>query len=365
MRRTILVTVLVLAASTAWAGEDLKALEAEYKATCQKMIAAKLKGTTEDVIGKDGWVVLTTELNYAASGPFWGEAGRKANPKAAPDAADPLPAILDFHTQLAARGITLIFMPVPTRIVVYPEAILGKERLASFKTTPHLNSPEHEFLQLLRKQGVKVLELTPLFLAGRNDPHAPLFIPSESHWTPGGISLATAELAKLIKPMSFYRGVPKHEFAVTWQERDHFGHIYKDVRDKAKLPERPKDRVWVRSCKLKAPDGEKKMEWHNPESPVVIIGDSNIIWWRDQESALFHQLSADLSFPVDNLATTGGGATNTRLNFIRTAFAEPDYLKGKKVVIWCFTSRSFYNSHDGWKLVPLDKVPAPEPTPAK
>ncbi len=100
------------------------------------------------------------------------------------------------------------------------------------------------------------------------------------------------------------------------------------------------------------------MEWHNPESPVVIIGDSNIIWWRDQEGALFHQLSADLGFPVDNLATTGGGATNTRLNFIRTAFAEPDYLKGKKVVIWCFTSRSFYNSHDGWKLVPLDKVPA-------
>ncbi len=78
-----------------------------------------------------------------------------------------------------------------------------------------------------------MVELTPLFLADRHDPHAPLFVPSESHWTPGGISLATAELAKLIKAMSFYREVPKHEFAVTWQEKDHFGHIYKDVRDKA------------------------------------------------------------------------------------------------------------------------------------
>lgn len=362
MKRTIIAAAAALAASTV-TGQDLKALEAEFKATCQKMVSAKLKGTGEDVIGKEGWVVLTTELNYAASGPFWGEGGRKANPKAAPEAADPLPAILDFDRQLKAKGITLIFMPVPTRIVAYPEAILGSEKLASFKQPPHLHTPEHEFMQLLRRNGIKVVELTPIFLASRRDPHGPLFIPSESHWTGGGIALATAELAKLIKPMPFYKSVPKQEFVVTWQEKEHFGHIYKDIRDKAGLPERPRDRTWIRSCKLTTASGGKKMDWRNPQSPVVIIGDSNIIWWRDQESSLFHQLSADLGFPVDNLATTGGGATNTRLNFIRTAFAENDYLAGKKVVIWCFTSRSFYNSFDGWKLVPIDRTPAAEPTP--
>ncbi|HPC84572.1 MAG TPA: hypothetical protein P5234_14755 [Thermoanaerobaculaceae bacterium] len=357
MKRVIVAMLAALTPGVAAAG-DLRALEAEFKATCQKMVAAKLKGTGEDVIGKEGWVVLTTELNYAASGPFWGESGRKANPKAAPEAADPLPAILDFDRQLKARGITLIFMPVPTRIVVYPEAILGKEALASFKQPPHLHTPEREFMQLLRRNGVKVVELTPLFLEARQHHRGPLFIPSESHWTAAGIALATAELAKLITPMPFYKKVPKYEFTVTWQEREHFGHIYKDIRDKAGLPERPKDRLWIRSCKQKTPAGEKKLEWRNPESPVVIIGDSNIIWWRDQDSSLFHQLSADLGFPVDNLATTGGGATNTRLNFIRTAFAEKDYLAGKKVVIWCFTSRSFFNSHDGWKLIPLEP-PAP------
>lgn len=362
MKRTFVAVAAALATSTV-TGQDLKALEAEFKAACQRMVAAKLKGTGEDVIGKEGWVVLTTELNYAASGPFWGEGGRKANPKAAPEAADPLPAILDFERQLAARGITLIFMPVPTRIVVYPEAILGRERLAAFKQPPHLHTPEHEFMQLLRRHGVKVVELTPVFLANRGDPHGPLFIPSESHWTAAGIALASAELGKLIKPMPFYRGVPKHLFATSWQEREHFGHIYKDIRDKAGLPGRPPDRVWVRPCKLATASGEKKMEWRNPSSPVVVIGDSNIIWWRDQESSLFHQLSADLGFPVDNLATTGGGATNTRLNFIRTALAEKDYLAGKKVVVWCFASRSFYNSFDGWRVVPMDRPPEPEPTP--
>ena len=362
MKRVSIAMLAVLAAGAA-AAQDLKALEAEFKATCQKMVSAKLKGTGEDVIGKEGWVVLTTELNYAASGPFWGEGGRKANPKAAPEVADPLPAILDFDRQLKAKGITLVFMPVPTRIVAYPEAILGNEKLAPFKQPPHLHTPEHEFMQLLRRSGVKVVELTPLFLASRKNTHGPLFIPSESHWTPGGIALATAELAKLITAMPFYSSVPKQEFVVTWQENDHFGHIYKDIRDKAGLPERPKDHVWIRSCMLKTATGEAKMDWRNPQSPVVIIGDSNIIWWRDQQSSLFHQLSAYLGFPVDNLATTGGGATNTRLNFVRTALAEKDYLVGKKVVIWCFTSRSFYNSVDGWKLVPLDRAPVPEPTP--
>ena len=35
-----------------------------------------------------------------------------------------------------------------------------------------------------------------------------------------------------------------------------------------------------------------------------------------------------------------------------------------KVVVWCFTSRSLHNSQDGWKPVPLDRAPDPEPTPA-
>jgi len=358
-RRTLLAAVALAAATAALCGESPAGLEAEFKAACRRMTAERLKGTGEDVLGRDGWVVLSTELWYAAGGAFWGEAAREVNFRAAPDAVDPLPAVLDFNAQLAARGITLIFMPVPTRIVVYPEAILGMERFASFRTIPDLHTPEREFLALLRSHGVKVVELTPLLLASRGDPHAPLFVPSDSHWTGAAIALASAQISRLIRAMPFYPKAPKRELVALWRERIHVGHIYGDLHEKAGLPERPGDHLWLRTVALKTPDGEKHIEMRNPESPVVVIGDSNTICWKDQDSALFQQLSVDLGFPVDELATSGGGATNARLNLVRTALAEPGYLTGKKVLVWCFTSRSFHNSQDGWRLVPLDAVPAP------
>lgn len=362
MRRVITVAAIMLA-TVAAAGQDLKTLEAEFKATCQKMVGAKLRKTPEHVIGRDGWVVLTTELNYAASGQFWGEGGRKANPKAAPDAADPLPAILDFDRQLKARGITLIFMPVPTRVVVYPEAIVGKERLADFKTPPHLHTPERELFGLLRTSGVGVVELTPIFLANHAHPRAPLFIPSESHWTPAAISIAARELALKLKGLPSLAAIPKATYTEGWKAKDHVGHIYKELHQQGGLPLRDGDRVWLRYVKNGQPGDKSAPERRHPESPVVLIGDSNTVWWEWAGSSLPQQLAAELGFEVDVLSTTGGGATNTRLNFVRTALSEEGFLARKKVVIWCFTSRSFFNSHDGWKIIPLERPAAADASP--
>lgn len=362
MRRAIIAAAAVLAAASA-TGQDIKALEAEFKATCQKMVGAKLKKTPEHVIGRDGWVVLATELNYAASGQFWGEAGRKANPKAAPDAADPLSAILDFDRQLKARGITLIFMPVPTRIVVYPEAILGKERMATFKTPPHLHSPERELFQLLRAKGVAAVELTPIFLANLAHPRGPLYLPSESHWTPAAIGIAARELARKIGSMPALASVPRTEYTEEWKTKEHVGHIYKELHEQGGLPLRTGDRVWLRHAKGGPKTDKNTTDRRQPESPVALIGDSNTVWWEWAGSSLPQQLAAELGFEVDVLSTTGGGATNTRLNFVRTALSEQGFLDRKKVVIWCFTSRSFFNSHDGWKIIPLERPAAADPSP--
>jgi len=49
----------------------------------------------------------------------------------------------------------------------------------------------------------------------------------------------------------------------------------------------------------------------------------------------------------------GSGATPARINLLRQARANPDYLK-KKLVIWCFTAREFTESN-GWQKVPIVK----------
>jgi alginate O-acetyltransferase complex protein AlgJ len=64
------------------------------------------------------------------------------------------------------------------------------------------------------------------------------------------------------------------------------------------------------------------------------------------------QLGYELGFPVDLIAVRGSGATPARINLMRKARRDPDWLRGKKLVIWCFAAREFTES-DGWTKVPL------------
>ncbi len=368
MRLRRLPGLLVLAAGLALpavgSAGDVKALEQEFKARCKAMMAEKLKGTGEDVLGQEGWVVLRSELAYAALGKFWGSEAAGVNPNVDPGIADPVPAIVDFNRQLKTRGIRMIFLPVPTRPVIYPESILGREKLKGFKGIPHLHSPQEEFYKVLRAQGVEVLDPTADFLAARDGEHGGVFVPSESHWTGYGLSLVVDRLAKMLKDERWLKTTPKQELAIPgWSSLPWMGHIYKDIVEKAGQPPRVADTVWLPTVRLKVGDTTKRIDMRNPSSPVVIVGDSNTIWWKDYDASLSQQLAGRLGFRIDVLSTVGGGATNTRLNFVRTMHSSPGYVDNKKVVIWCFTARSFRGSAEGWRLVPLDKVPPPEPTP--
>jgi hypothetical protein len=361
----VLTTCACLAAVPAVHAGDVKALEQQFRDRCKAMLAEKVKGTAEDVLGQEGWVVLATELSYASFGRFWGPDGAAANPNVSPGIADPVPAIVDFNRQLKAHGIRLIFMPVPTRPVIYPEAVLGKGAFAGFKKIPDLNSAQDEFYKLLRSQGVEVLDPTADFLAARDGAQGGVFIPSESHWTGYGVSLAVDHIAKELSNEKWLKTVPKQQFVMPgWSKLPWYGHIYKDIVEKGGQPQRSPDTVWLPTVRLKTGDSSKRLEMRNPESPVVIIGDSNTIWWKDQDGSLSQQLAGKLGFPIDVLSTVGGGATNTRLNFVRAIHSTPGYLDTKKVVIWCFTSRSFRMAVEGWRLIPLDKAPPPEETPA-
>ena len=130
MRRRLGVTLVAATFVGALAGRapaaEPEPLEKEFKRRCGEMIGERVKGTMEAVLGHEGWVLLTSELAYAAIGRFWGPAAAAANPGVDPRVADPVPAILDFHRQLKERGVRLLFLPVPTRPVIYPEAVLGK-----------------------------------------------------------------------------------------------------------------------------------------------------------------------------------------------------------------------------------------------
>jgi alginate O-acetyltransferase complex protein AlgJ len=317
------------------------------------MAETTIDGSEKLVQGREGWLFVKSELSYVAAGSYVGEAALSANPSAPPQYADPLPAIVDFNAQLERRGIELYFVPIPVRPVIFPEGVLGAERLSGFDAVPNFDRHFRKLLSALRDRDVRVIDLGSRFRQQReHDGHGSVFVPSSTHWTPYGASLASRALAREIATRPWYETVPKYEFRQRWITKEYSGGAYKAFQSATGQRLGP-DSIPMRRILLRTPSGNQRLDLRYPESPVIVMGDSNTVWWKNSQSALPHQLAFDLGFPVDVLSTHGGGANETRLNLARRVRAEPSYLEAKRAVIWCFSARAFTGADEGWIPIPL------------
>jgi hypothetical protein len=361
-RGTVRLMVLLVAAGlgigtiAVAAGSDV--LRERFRARCLELAETHMRGKFQLVVGEDGWLLLQSELRYAAGGPFWGVAALTARPDIPLEKADPVAAIAAFRDELRRKGIHLLFVPAPTRPIVMPESVLGRAAIPAGRV-PRLQPVEEEFFSALRGVGVDAIDLTPVLLAHRDSGHGPLYVSSDPHWTSAANVIAAQEIARWVKARPWYVAVPKQRFVATWKPFQHSGPHYRDFAQTTGQPPPPPDSVECREVREDDGNGKtSKVESRAPGSPVILIGDSHTIWWRSQEAALFQQLAVELGFRVDTLATSGGGANESRLNLVREVRATPGYLDGKKLVIWCFASRDLPGPKEGWLRTPLD-APAP------
>jgi hypothetical protein len=70
------------------------------------------------VHGADGWIFFDNELRHLGSPCFW-----SVSPTAASSSTNPLPAILDFKSQLDKVGVELLVVPVPAKAAIYPDKL--------------------------------------------------------------------------------------------------------------------------------------------------------------------------------------------------------------------------------------------------
>jgi hypothetical protein len=328
-------------------------LREEFQKASMALVDHRVPDSQKTVFGREGWLFTWGEVRYLRSGSYVGENALKANRHAPPEYADPVPAIVDFHRQLQERGIELYFIPVPVRPVIYPESVLGSEPFAQRETVPNLHPHLQELLSALQENGVRVFDVTPTFLDQREHPnHGPVFCQSDTHWTPYGIAMAAKILANEIQEKPWFEGVPKQKYNQRWITKKHTGLLYRNY-EKASGTAREPEPVWIRKIMLETEEGLKNIELHHPKSPVILIGDSNSAFWSTFSSGLPHSLAFELGFPVDVLSAAGGGANTSRLNLARKIRAEPEYLEGKRAVIWCISARAFTNTGEGWIPIPL------------
>ena len=350
--RSLVVLGMIALATIACTDPDAE-LREEFRLASLALAGQRLQGSKIAVEGRDGWILHTGELHYLNAGSYIGENAPKANNYAPAERADAVPVIVDFHRQLQERGIELIVVPVPVRPAIYPESVLGPEPFAERKTIPNLHPPLQEMLSSLRERGVRAVDVTPTFLSNREHPeYGAVYCPSDTHWTPYGISLATEILATEIKRKPWFKSVRKLKYHQEWFSEPHSGILYHEYEKSTGTTLEP-DQVQMRKILRETKNGLKQFGIRHPKSPVILIGDSNSTRWSNFRSGLPQALAFELGFPVDVLSTAGGGANETRLNLVRKIQAEPGYLEGKRVVIWCFSARSFTNTRKGWIPMPL------------
>jgi alginate O-acetyltransferase complex protein AlgJ len=306
-------------------------------------------GNERVYVGRAGWFFYRPDVEYVTGRPFLDPAEIRRRMQAAPEwtappAPDPRPAIVQFHRDLAARGIVLIVMPTPVKPVVHPEMLR-----ASFGGGAGVvqNPSYRTLIEDLRSAGVQVFDPSEALAASRHG--GAQYLAADTHWTPEAMETVAALVATVIADTATLASVPDPGYLIERAEVQNVGDTAKmlDLPDTAPLI-RPQT-VWLRRV-LQA-DGQL---WRSSrDAEVLLLGDSfaNIyslesMGWGTS-AGLAEHLSLALRRPLDRLVQNDEGAFATRAMLQR----EPARLHGKRVVIYQFAVREL--AAGDWRVLPL------------
>jgi alginate O-acetyltransferase complex protein AlgJ len=299
------------------------------------------------VRGLDGWLFVGSELRHLGLGRFWGPRALEVSRAAKPEWADPLPVILDFKAQLERAGIEFLFVPVPAKAALYPDRVPG---LAGADLSLRWDADDAAFYEVLREQGVEVLDLVPEFRSVRQADDRPLYCRQDTHWAGPAIERTARLIAGHLRRGNWFGNPPTEQFETERRQVEIAGDLWRMLDDESA----PKETLSLEFVGRRTEAGLEPIEpWR--ESPVLLLGDSHGLVFHAgtdmhaRGAGLADHLARELGFPVDLVAVRGSGATPSRINLLR----RQDDLEGKKVVIWCLSVREFTEGAQGWRPLPI------------
>ena len=250
-----------------------------------------------------------------------------------------LPAIVDFNRQLKAAGVSLLLVPVPPKAWGSRYAPAGE--WAGVKA-----DSLGGFYSELAAQGVEVLDLRPAFAAREASGEA-MFCKTDSHWSGRGCAVAAQLVAERVRALLPPAAA---SFQGQWKEFSINGDLEELARRKA---------VGGESLHLRqVSDAEGKALASDPASPLLLLGDSHTLVFRDfqgERAGLADQLAMETGIIPEVIGTRGSGANAVRLSLFRRSVKDPRYLGSKKVLVWCFAAREFTEAEQGWQVIPLSR----------
>jgi hypothetical protein len=311
---------------------------APFRDTVRKRLKSMPRGS-KALAGQNGFLFYKNSLEYAAGGDL--EAQRKGK--------NPLPIIVEFKKELDQQGVDFLFVPVPTKLDIYPEQLASDVHLPEGRV---INPFFRKFLASLAKEGVEVVDLLPSFLKAKAESSSAgeaLFQHQDTHWTDRGLRLAAEQLSLRVKAYPWYGELTKHaqSFTVHGTSFTRFGDL------QSRLPQAEQKNYTPETLaaeQVLRKDGQPYDD--DPDSPIVLLGDSfsGVYELTDAEHAgVSAHIARGISYPLDLVMSYGGGP-NVRQKLLRRGEAA---LGDKKLVIWLMTARDLYNYWEDWE--PLKK----------
>jgi len=293
----------------------------------QKLLPGK--GLARRGVKKD-WFFLNDDVRHMNTGNFWRkwEKGGDLNV---------LDVVLDFQRRLKAQGVELLLVPVPTKASIYRDYLAGGEPIET----------SSGMLGRLEKEGVPVVNLSKVFLKSRKEGSRSLYCRTDSHWSPEGCDVAAKVISQLIRKKEWYKSVEKRGY-----EEGLTGLL--EIRGDL-LDEGSEEIETLPIAEVS--DNEKPIAKVLPESPIVLLGDSHTLVFGDESEGvkktffangggLADYLALHSLVAVDVVSSLGSGMNAARGKLYRDRSVNkdfPNYWKGKKLVIWCFSEREFSN----------------------
>jgi hypothetical protein len=251
-----------------------------------------------------------------------------------PDSVDPFRKerpVVAARRWLGARGIDLIFVPVPKMTEVYVEHFLDRCP-ADGVVGPHLR---RTLLELLDND-VEVVDVFRLFRSKRDADEEYLYNSADSHWAPRGMHVVAKELADRIERYRFGSQARYGPPVVKTCPEPYWASLSNSLG--GDLPfqdgwislsdEQRKRAVAAQaavSLQVTTPDGNRPAD--HPESPVLVIGHSYLRHFRE---LLVKELNL--------LVQTNFGKNNTTEGFA-DLLRDPELLAHCHVVVWVTTEQ--------------------------
>jgi hypothetical protein len=316
---------------------------------------------SKGVRGARGWLFYRQDVDYLVKPDVLDARKMSIDPNDEPVADQAIDTIVSFKNQLAARGIDLLFVIMPTKPSIYPDLLNpGVPAGASGRLTHSLR-----MINELRAAGVEAIDLFAAFAdERRNDAVAAesLYLRTDTHFKARGVRTTARVVADRVRQYPWFTSGTT-EYAVDTVTVQRKG----DIADMVDLPERIMPRFPLLSSPEPARcfqvsriarDGQGAVADRTlykddySRSPILVLGDSfSRMYQTDppRSAGWIAHLALELGQPLASLVNDGGSSTLVREMLAR----KQSLLRNKKLVIWEVVERDFRFGEKGWRDVKL------------